>query len=377
MKTNTKTLRKIACLLLVICFAVLSLASCAASTPNANDASGTHGSITWDYKKDTKTLTLTGAGAIDTVDKESDNAPWAGDVRLSAEKIVISEGVTSVGAYALWGFANATELSLPASLTEIGDYAFAYCGKLSTVVLPKTLTVLGNGAFEGCSAIGSVFIPETVSKVGDYAFAYCVSMKSAVVTAKEVGANAFMNCRSLEQLILVPELTADKIGADAFLGASKNFDSANKEGSTDGTTVVTIKHLWSDRTEAAPAETVSLDYGKAQAFIPKAELTVDGVTVNHLSQTVTGNGAPQSVEFIYQKPEAPAETEPAETAPEASETPEADEPKEKEPVKASTIIAIVIMVLVLAGIGVGAFLLIRSDKKAAKSNGTARKNGKK
>ena len=132
MKTNKKTLRRIACLVLVICFSVLALASCGQSVPNAASASGDWGAIHWDYNQETKTLTvtpLTGvteqAGTVNSVDKDLDNAPWAGDIRLSTQKIVIAPGIHTIGAYAFWGFANATEISLPDSLAVIGDVAFA------------------------------------------------------------------------------------------------------------------------------------------------------------------------------------------------------------------------------------------------------------
>ncbi|MBR2354116.1 MAG: leucine-rich repeat domain-containing protein [Clostridia bacterium] len=377
MKTNKKTFRRIACLVLVICFSVLALASCGQSVPNAADANGTFGSIAWEYKKDTNTLTLSGAGEIGNVSKDEDNAPWAGDVRLSTKKIVIAEGVTSIGTYAFWGFANATEIVLPSSLLTIGDFAFAYCGKLSNIILPnESLTTIGAGAFEGCASLGSIFVPNTVVSVGDYAFAYCYNMKNAIVAAKSIGAYAFKNCRSLEQLTLVPELTADKIGNDAFLGASKNFESANKEGNATGVSIITIKHVWSDGTPVAVPEgtltTWELAYGASKAF---TSLDVADAKVDSLSQTATGNGAPQTITFTYTKntpvPETPADTEAA------PETPTDTEPQEDEGVKPSTIIAIVIMAIVLVGIGVGAFFLIRSDKKNGGKNGTVRKNNKK
>ncbi len=371
MKTNKKTFRRIASLLLVLCFSVLALASCAQGTPNAADANGTHGSIQWDYKQDTKTLTLTGAGVIDDVNPEESD-PWA-SVRLSAQKIVVGEGITSIGAYAFWGMNNVTEVSLPASLFEIDDYAFSYCGKLATVKIPDALNRLGVGAFEGCSALSMIYLPAGVTSVSDYAFAYCYSLKSAIVKgvpaegALMIGSKAFYNCRALERMVLRQAVTDDKIAADALTGVDLTKMSKEHTENETGSSTVTIIYMKDGAVYNTVTKTLEL-----YAPMTEATPTIEGYTADHLSISTTGTSVDQTFTVTYTRNEAPADTD----APETEPVPDNNEPKD-EGIKPSTIIAIVIMGLVLAGIGVGAFLLIRSDKKSHKNGTTVRKNGKK
>ncbi len=369
MKKKMKMTLRLTALCLLLCVAVLSFAACGNSTPNADDASGTHGAINWVYTKDSKTLTLTGAGEIGNITVDNDNdAPWA-EVRLSAEKIVINEGITAIGTYAFWGMNNVKDILLPSSLTEIRDFAFAYCGNVAQINFPTALTVIGKSAFEGCGGLTSLYLPASVTGVGDYAFAYCSGIKNAIITgapadgASFIGAYAFLNCHKLESLVLRSELTAEQVSANAFEGASKNFDSAEKTTNPDATSTVTIITV-KDGTETS--EQKSLPYGTTQTYTPA---TIDGYSVEPQSYTATGNGADQSYTFTYTKNEAVAE--PVETAPVETE------PADEGGVKPSTIIAIVIMAVVLIAIAVGAFFLIRSDKKAAKKGNAAKNNTKK
>ncbi len=370
MNKKMKMTLRLVVLCLLLCVAVLSFAACGNSTPNANDASGTHGAINWVYTKDNKTLTLTGAGEIAniTVDEEND-APWA-EVRLSAEKIVLNEGITAVGTYAFWGMDNVKDVILPTSLTEIRDFGFAYCGKITQINFPTSLTVIGQSAFEGCSGMTSLYLPASVTGVGDYAFAYCSGIKNAIITGDPgdgytfIGAYAFRNCHKLESLVLRAELEPEQVIFNAFEGASKNFESAERTTNPSASSTVTISHVKDGAVMEEQTVVVELEYGKTQTFSP---ITIDGYTPDPLSLTAAGNGADQALTFTYRKNEvvtesveaAPAETEPTE---------------EKSGITPSTIVAIVIMAVVLIAIAVGAFLLIRSDKKAAAKNQNFKKN---
>ena len=100
--------------------------------------------------------------------------------------------------------------------------------------------------------------------------------------------------------------------------------------------------------------------------------TREGFTPDVLTVTGKADGAAHEYVVTYtanptEETEAPAETQPV---------------AEEEGSTASAVFAIVIMVVVLIAIGVGAFLLFRSDKKtakkgsAAKNAQTKKKNGK-
>ena len=88
--------------------------------------------------------------------------------------------------------------------------------------------------------------------------------------------------------------------------------------------------------------------------------------VGDATKNVVGNGEAITVEFSYEK----IEEEQATNAP-VVETPEE---QDNDKPNVMTVIAIIIFVVVIIGIAIGAFLLIRSDKKTTKDSMTVRKN---
>lgn len=96
-------------------------------------------------------------------------APWF-SVRSQVERIVVTEGVTSLSDYAFFGCENAESITLPTSLERIG--------KLSLY---------------GCKSLSNLTIPSAVAEIGDYAFARASGLKQVVFegTAPQIGAGAF------------------------------------------------------------------------------------------------------------------------------------------------------------------------------------------
>lgn len=127
------------------------------------------------WKVENGTLTISGSGAIDNYDSAAE-CPWV-DQRASITKIVVEDGITSIGNFAFYGMTNLTEISLADSITSIGAYAFKNDSSLETVVLPSELTQIQESAFYGCLKISSIVIPAKVTKIGDYAFSRCSSLK--------------------------------------------------------------------------------------------------------------------------------------------------------------------------------------------------------
>ena len=91
-------------------------------------ASGTCGeSLTWNYKKSTKTLTVSGSGAMADY-TDADSVPWKG---LNIENLVISDKITHIGANAF----NGTKISnvvIP-NVTSVGENAFANLPEKSVI----------------------------------------------------------------------------------------------------------------------------------------------------------------------------------------------------------------------------------------------------
>ena len=117
-------------------------------------------------------LTISGNGAMNNFtykDGDSSDCPWHG-VRYAIKKIVVKEGVTSIGSYAFSFDLSVTDVTLPSSLKTIGNDAFLGCYGLTSVVIPEGVTSVGAYAFEQCSAIKTITVPASATKFGDHAF---------------------------------------------------------------------------------------------------------------------------------------------------------------------------------------------------------------
>ncbi len=80
-------------------------------------------------------------------------------------ELVIPEGVTAVGSYAVQGCSLITSVKFPQSLQSIGSDAFSGCSKLTSVELPQGVRSIGKDAFFN-SALEEIHIPEGLENVG-------------------------------------------------------------------------------------------------------------------------------------------------------------------------------------------------------------------
>ena len=96
--------------------------------------------ITWSI--DDGILTIDGDGDMPTYANSSSNrAPWYAN-RASITSVVISDEITSIGAYAFHNCTALASIDLPDGLTSIGSDAFNSCSALTEVTIPATLTQL-------------------------------------------------------------------------------------------------------------------------------------------------------------------------------------------------------------------------------------------
>lgn len=62
-------------------------------------------------------------------------------------RIIVPEGITTIGAEAFIRNFSLEAVVLPSTVTRIEEKAFAYCRKLQNINLPENLTFLGDDAF--------------------------------------------------------------------------------------------------------------------------------------------------------------------------------------------------------------------------------------
>ena len=208
-------------------------------------------------------LTISGSGPMADYAAAAD-APWY-DHREEITKVIVSEGITSVGSNsftwysnlvqvifpegllsigknAFWGCESLRSVELPASLerietcaffrsgltavsipvgvTELEQGVFGQCQNLRSVVLHDGITVIRKDAFSRCYVLKEITLPAGLESVGEHAFFACVLLKKLEFGAglTQIGSAAFYGCSSLNQLVFTGNAPA--LAADAFLGIS-------------------------------------------------------------------------------------------------------------------------------------------------------------
>ena len=364
-----KNFFKIIALVLVIVTALTLFAGCANKTA-AEDAEGEWENVSWSYKKDSKTLTITGGGAVPSA-KDSASVPW-NSIRGSVEKLkfVTTEEApfTSVGDYAFYGMTALKSIELPTGVTSIGKCSFAFCSALDEVHLPETLTTIGESAFEGCKSVLALEIPASVTSVGERSFAFCRRLEIITFKGKvgRIGKWTFKECENLDSLRM--DTSGVSFDASAFEGAG--MDSTGVKSLNTSIVSIVCKDSEGNEIQRDPsAKTLEL----GEKFTVTAPV-IEGYTVGEkTSEEVEAKGEAIVVEFTYTKNATEEATD--EPAPEETDAPAGDVSEgEDDGIKPGTVIMVIVFVVVIVGIAVGAFLLMRADKKTTKDSRTVRKN---
>ena len=198
-------------------------------------ASGSCGeSVTWSLSSD-GTLTLSGKGEMANY-KSSDtapyyNAPWGSDaLRLKIKRLVVNEGITSIGNFAFYLCSNLTSVSLPNSLKWIGYDVFSGCSSLTSLVIPDNVTYIDSDLCVFCSSLETVKLPKRLMSCGGALFARCTSLTSVALPENLNGIpwRMFYDCSSLTT-ISIP-VSVDFIDEEAFSGCNA-LSTVNYSGS--------------------------------------------------------------------------------------------------------------------------------------------------
>ena len=97
-------------------------------------------------------LTISGNGPMEDFEEQ---APWY-EYRDSIEKVVLSGGVTTVGANAFRDYDAITEVDFGEALNMLGAGSFASCGGLTRLHLPKTFRIFGEESLRGCPNLKAI-----------------------------------------------------------------------------------------------------------------------------------------------------------------------------------------------------------------------------
>ena len=156
--------------------------------------------LTWTLTAD-GTLTISGEGAMK--DYNSDDNPSPVYNNSDVKKIVIEDGVTSIGNFAFHSCSSLPSITIPDSVTSIGNFAFESCNSLSSITLSNNITSIGDFAFHGCP-LTSITLPDSVTSIGYAAFHSCSNLKSITIpdSVTSIESAVFYNCTSLKTISL-------------------------------------------------------------------------------------------------------------------------------------------------------------------------------
>ena len=153
-------------------------------------------------------------------------------IPASLKKVIISDGVASIGNSAFSGCSDLISITIPDSVTSIGNYAFSGCSGLVSITIPDSVTSMGISAISGCNSLESITIPfvgaakdgtsnthfgyifgaSSYSSNEDYVPA---SLKEVIVTGEtSICDHAFSCCTGLTSITIGNCVTS--IGSNAF-----------------------------------------------------------------------------------------------------------------------------------------------------------------
>ena len=209
-------------------------------------------SVKWNFDEATGTLTIYGTGPMEDYDYLDGNRPWESYID-DIQKIVIEDGITSIGNAAFSDCRNLLNVTISDSVISIGDYAFLLCRSLTSVTIPDSVTTIGISAFYSCYSLTSFLvdgnnkyysndeygvlfnenkttliqypdgnkrtsytIPNSVIAIGEGAFCDCNNLKEIVIPdgVISIDCGAFKECTNLTS-VTIPD-SVISIGNAAF-----------------------------------------------------------------------------------------------------------------------------------------------------------------
>ena len=159
------------------------------------------GNLTWKLDAD-GTLTISGTGTMKDYDYNNNPSP-ANQKKGSVKKVVIKDGVTSIGNFAFYNCKSLTSITIPDSVTSIELAAFNNCNNLTSITIPDSVTSIGDSAFELCNKLSSITLSNNITSIGNWAFHGCPLTSITIPdSVTSIGDNAFYACSSLKTISL-------------------------------------------------------------------------------------------------------------------------------------------------------------------------------
>lgn len=91
-------------------------------------------------------LTISGSGDMDNY--TNGTQPWQEHQFASLiNKVIIKEGITSVGRYVFYNCTNLVSVTIPNTISIINEYSFYNCINITSITIPDGVLSIGNYCF--------------------------------------------------------------------------------------------------------------------------------------------------------------------------------------------------------------------------------------
>jgi len=166
----------------------------------------------WFFDEDTGTLTISGIGEMDKYMPHRIYPPWYSYKKL-IKKVIIKNGITTIGSSAFMDFENLEEVTIPDSVGVIGMWAFKGC--MNLLKISSNAWWIGDKSFLNCTNLQSVEMNRVI-RIGKRAFKNCSNLKEInFMNLNEIEDHAFENCKKISYFNIKQP---DKIAKSAFYG---------------------------------------------------------------------------------------------------------------------------------------------------------------
>ena len=122
-----------------------------------------NGKISWEYEKETGTLTFSGNGVIPDFYIDSEDRfiiqPW-NDIEKDIKHLVFNEGITSIGKYA-FAHCSSLETITMSSVETIEHHAFYDCPVLKKLTTSNSLKTISRDVFRDCKKFTYIYYSGT------------------------------------------------------------------------------------------------------------------------------------------------------------------------------------------------------------------------
>lgn len=118
------------------------------------------------------------------------------------KRVVINDGVTSIGEGSFYDCVNMESISIPNSVTEIYAGAFEDCKSLRSITIPDSVKSIGVSAFAWCEKLSNIKLSNSITKIDSSAFLRCSSLKNIEIpdAVEIIADNAFESCTNLSNI---------------------------------------------------------------------------------------------------------------------------------------------------------------------------------